>query len=59
MGDVKHTAFLPTSPEIHLKKALALGWTDIFEIKNCFRKGDFSTPHEAEFLMLEWYRGFC
>lgn len=58
-GRRKQTAFLPTSPEIHLKKALAQGWTDIFEIKNCFRKGEFSTHHEAEFYMLEWYRGFA
>lgn len=58
-GRTKRTAYLPTSPEIHLKKALARGWTDIFEIKNCFRKGEFSTHHEAEFLMLEWYRGFA
>jgi lysyl-tRNA synthetase class 2 len=58
-GSARHTAYLPTSPEIHLKKALAEGWTDIFEIKNCFRKGEFSAHHEAEFLMLEWYRGFA
>ncbi len=53
------TAYLPTSPEIHLKKAVARGWTDIFEIKPCFRKGELSAHHEPEFLMLEWYRGFA
>ncbi len=51
--------YLPTSPEIHLKKALARGWTDIFEIKSCFRKGELSAHHEPEFTMLEWYRGFA
>jgi lysyl-tRNA synthetase class 2 len=51
--------YLPTSPEIHLKKALAEDWTDIFEIKTCFRKGEFSPHHENEFLMLEWYRSFA
>lgn len=51
-------AYLPTSPEIHLKKAISEGWTDIFEIKNCFRRGEFSPHHENEFLMLEWYRAF-
>ncbi len=55
----KSTAYLPTSPEIHLKKAMALGYTDIFEIKACFRKGEFSAHHENEFTMLEWYRGFA
>jgi lysyl-tRNA synthetase class 2 len=52
------TAFLPTSPEIHLKKALCRGWTDIFEIKSCFRKGERSSLHREEFQMLEWYRAF-
>jgi lysyl-tRNA synthetase class 2 len=51
--------YLPTSPEIHLKKAMSLGLTDIFEIKPCFRRGEFSPHHENEFLMLEWYRGFA
>jgi lysyl-tRNA synthetase class 2 len=32
---------------------------DIFEIKNCFRRGEFSPHHENEFAMLEWYRGFA
>lgn len=58
LGKHKTTAFLPTSPEISLKKAMALGWTDIFEIKNCFRKGEFTAHHDNEFLMLEWYRAF-
>jgi elongation factor P--(R)-beta-lysine ligase len=58
-GREQRTAYLPTSPEIHLKKALALGFTDIFEIKNCFRRGEFSPHHENEFTMLEWYRGFA
>lgn len=57
-GGESRTAYLPTSPEIHLKKAMALGMTDIFEIKPCFRRGEFSPHHENEFLMLEWYRGY-
>lgn len=58
-GREKLTAYLPTSPEIHLKKAMAEGLTDIFEIKPCFRRGEFSPHHENEFHMLEWYRGFA
>jgi lysyl-tRNA synthetase class 2 len=58
-GRERRMAYLPTSPEIHMKKALGLGWTDIFELKNCFRKGEFSPHHENEFIMLEWYRGFA
>lgn len=51
--------YLPTSPEIHLKKAMAEGFTDIFEIRSCFRSKENSPHHAAEFLMLEWYRGFA
>jgi lysyl-tRNA synthetase class 2 len=58
-GRDTRTVYLPTSPEIHLKKILSEGWTDIFEIKTCFRKGEYSSHHQPEFLMLEWYRGFA
>jgi lysyl-tRNA synthetase class 2 len=58
LGKRRTTAYLPTSPEISLKKAMALGWTDIFEIKSCYRNGEFTTHHASEFLMLEWYRAF-
>jgi elongation factor P--(R)-beta-lysine ligase len=58
-GPVSDTRYLPTSPEIHMKKALAKGLTDIFEIRPCFRRGEFSEHHSNEFLMLEWYRGFA
>ena len=50
--------FLITSPEMHLKKLLCEGWTDIFEIKKCFRNGEMSLTHQPEFYMLEWYRSF-
>ena len=58
-GTRARVAYLPTSPEINLKKALASGWTDLFEIKPCFRRGESSDHHANEFLMLEWYRGFA
>lgn len=51
--------YLPTSPEVSLKKAMARGFTDIFELKNCFRNGEYSEHHDHEFTMLEWYRGFA
>ncbi len=51
--------FLPTSPELHLKQLLALGYTDIFEIKPVFRKEELTDIHEPEFHMLEWYRGYA
>jgi len=57
-GSKSRELFLPTSPEIHLKKALCLGLTDIFEIKPCYRNGEISEHHQPEFHMLEWYRAY-
>lgn len=59
MGSKTWDLHLPTSPEIHLKKLLSAGFTDIFEIKNCFRSEELSQHHEPEFSMLEWYRAFA
>ena len=47
---------LPTSPEFHLKKALAMGFKDVFEIKTCFRNEEYSHFHRPEFYMLEFYK---
>ncbi len=55
-GSRQKTYYLPTSPEIHLKKLMAMGFQEIFEIKSCFRNGELSPHHEPEFTMLEWYR---
>ena len=54
----KRQWYLPTSPEIHLKKYLCQGYDRIFEIKNCFRDDLEGEHHKVEFSMLEWYRGF-
>lgn len=58
LGSRSETFFLPTSPEIHLKKCLAKGWDQIYEIRPCFRNGEVSPHHQPEFYMLEWYRAF-
>ena len=50
--------YLPTSPEMHLKKLLCQDWTDFFEIKKCYRNGELGPLHQAEFTLLEWYRAF-
>ena len=50
---------LPTSPEFHLKRLLANGWSRVFEIKDCFRNGESGEHHQPEFAMLEWYRAFA
>lgn len=55
-GSKKENCYLPTSPELSLKKRLCQGWTDIFEIKTCFRDNEDTPWHKPEFHMLEWYR---
>ena len=51
--------YLPTSPELNLKKLLAEGAEKIYEIAPVFRNGEKTNRHEPEFLMLEWYRAFA
>lgn len=58
LGSQLHQFHLPTSPELHLKRLMLQGWTDIFEFKSCFRNDEYSEYHQPEFLMLEWYRAF-
>jgi lysyl-tRNA synthetase class 2 len=50
-------AFLIMSPEYSIKKLLAGGMENIFEITRCFRNNEeVSRLHNPEFSMLEWYR---
>ncbi len=51
--------WLRTSPELHMKKLLGLGFDNIFQMGPCFRKGDRGHWHREEFHMLEWYRCFA
>jgi lysyl-tRNA synthetase class 2 len=55
-GGDPRSYYLPTSPEYHLKKALAWGAPRLFEIARSYRNGEKSARHEPEFFMLEWYR---
>lgn len=59
VGSQTQRKFLPTSPELHLKKALVRGMTDIFEMRPSFRNEEISPHHQPEFWMLEWYRAFA
>jgi elongation factor P--(R)-beta-lysine ligase len=48
--------YLPTSPEMALKKHLAERQKDCFAIGHCFRDLEAESPtHTKEFLMLEYY----
>lgn len=55
-GGREQRLFLRSSPELHMKQAIAHGAPRVFQMAACFRNdGELSEWHHPEFTMLEWY----
>lgn len=51
--------WLRTSPEFHMKRLLAGGFSRIYQVAPCARQEELGPWHQPEFTLVEWYRSFA